>query len=58
MPMSVSPEPLAHRGKLVWATDADWIKHRETITRLYWDENKPLKEVSKIMKEEHDFHAT
>lgn len=55
--MSV-PEPLAHRAKVSWATDADWNEHRETIARLYWDENKPLKEVSTIMKEEHGFHAT
>ncbi|KAK8048202.1 hypothetical protein PG994_009932 [Apiospora phragmitis] len=57
MSMSVA-DPLAHRGKLAWANEADWSEHRETITRLYWDENKPLKEVSTIMKEEHGFHAT
>ncbi|KAK8139399.1 hypothetical protein PG984_002779 [Apiospora sp. TS-2023a] len=57
MSMSV-PDPLAHRAKVAWATDADWNEHREAITRLYWDENKPLKEVSSIMKEEHGFHAT
>ncbi|KAK8041749.1 hypothetical protein PG993_006272 [Apiospora rasikravindrae] len=51
-------DSLALRGRLPWATDADWTKHRETITRLYWDENKPLKEVSSIMREQHGFHAT
>ncbi|KAK8019092.1 Clr5 domain-containing protein [Apiospora arundinis] len=50
--------PMAQVGRLVWATESDWDRHRETITTLYWDENKTLKEVSRIMKEQHDFHAT
>ncbi|KAK7908790.1 hypothetical protein PG985_016093 [Apiospora marii] len=58
MSMSVADPHLAQRAKVAWATDGDWNEHRETITRLYWDENKPLKEVSSIMREEHGFHAT
>ncbi|KAK7952739.1 Clr5 domain-containing protein [Apiospora aurea] len=57
MSMDVA-DSLALRGKLPWAADADWTRHRETITRLWWDENKPLKEVSRMMKEEYGFHAT
>jgi hypothetical protein len=47
----------APRGK-AWASDEDWQKHREIITRHWWAEDKPLKEVQAIMAEEHDFHAS
>lgn len=36
----------------------DWSKHMPTIKRLYIDEDKTLKQVLDIMKEEHDFIAT
>ena len=39
-------------GKLQWESKKD------EITRLYIDEKLPLKEVMKIMSEEHEFHAT
>ena len=41
-----------------WATSEDWTKHRQTITALYCNENKTLKEVMQIMREKHDFVAT
>ena len=41
-----------------WATQDDWDAHRETISRLYWDESRPLPEVMDIMRSRHDFHAT
>ena len=36
----------------------DWDTHRETIRRLYMDEEKPLKETMEIMAEQHGFHAS
>ncbi|KAJ5155937.1 hypothetical protein N7492_008740 [Penicillium capsulatum] len=39
-----------------WATEADWVEHRSTITGLY--RQKPLLEVIKHMKRVHNFHAT
>ncbi|KAK7752618.1 hypothetical protein SLS62_005387 [Diatrype stigma] len=42
----------------VWASHDDWEVHRETISRLYWDECKPLPDVIEIMRSEHGFHAT
>lgn len=36
----------------------DWDAHRETIRRLYMDEEKPLKETMEIMAEQHGFHAS
>ena len=35
----------------------DWDSHRQTILRLYIDENKPLHAVRKHMKEKHGFDA-
>jgi len=37
---------------------SEWECHRETISRLYVDENKSLKEVQKIMEDVHHFKAT
>ncbi|EMR65916.1 hypothetical protein MGN70_000273 [Eutypa lata] len=42
----------------VWASQDDWEAHRETISRLYWDECRPLPDVMEIMRSEHNFHAT
>ena len=41
----------------VYARDMDWEPHRDTITRLYSDENRSLDEVMSIMEEEHLFFA-
>lgn len=35
-----------------------WEPHREIISRLYVEENRPLKEVMHIMAEEHAWVAT
>ncbi|KAI1774068.1 Clr5 domain-containing protein [Hypoxylon cercidicola] len=40
------------------AKDGDWANHRDTITFLYLDQNKSLREVMRIMREEHNFSAT
>ncbi|KAI1854471.1 hypothetical protein JX265_007659 [Neoarthrinium moseri] len=49
---------LAVRPKSDYASRLDWDLHRDTITRLYWDERKTLKEVADFMEKEHDFYAT
>ncbi|KAK8080355.1 hypothetical protein PG997_008173 [Apiospora hydei] len=36
----------------------DWEGYRGVITRLYSEENRPLKEVVHWMAQEYDFHAT
>jgi hypothetical protein len=36
----------------------DWDAHRETIRRLYMDEEMPLKETMERMAEQHGFHAS
>ncbi|KAF3008149.1 hypothetical protein E8E14_002840 [Neopestalotiopsis sp. 37M] len=47
----------APRGK-AWASEEDWQNHRDVITRLWWEDDKPLKEVQAIMADKHDFHAS
>jgi hypothetical protein len=47
------------RGKQhIWPSLADWDSHRGIITRLYRDENNPLKHVVAIMRDSHNFYAT
>lgn len=41
-----------------WASASEWEKHRELISRLFWDENRPLREVVEIMSRDHGFNAT
>ncbi|KAK7946824.1 uncharacterized protein PG986_011145 [Apiospora aurea] len=49
------PHSLNHKA---WASAQEWESHRETITRLFWDENRPLREVVEIMSRDHGFNAT
>jgi hypothetical protein len=39
-------------------TAEDWEDHRALFTRLYIDENRSLKEVMRIMKDNFGFAAT
>lgn len=39
-------------------TDEDWARLRRHITRLYYDEAKPLAEVIETMQRRYYFHAT
>ncbi|KAI1856472.1 uncharacterized protein JN550_013803 [Neoarthrinium moseri] len=41
-----------------WARPQDWEPLKETIARLYWDQDRPLNEVAEIMRQKHGFHAT
>lgn len=60
-PVAASPAPaaasLGHGGGK-WATSADWAVHKDTIVRLYWNEDRTLKEVMNIMARDYDFHGT
>ena len=37
---------------------AEWEARKETIKRLYLDEDRTLKEVMAVMVQEHEFYAT
>ena len=39
-----------------WASNDDWIRIRPLFTQLYRE--KKLKEVKRILEEQHDFYAT
>jgi hypothetical protein len=41
-----------------WASPGDWATQRATITDLYQTQRMTLKEVKKIMEQEHQFFAT
>jgi hypothetical protein len=41
-----------------FATPSDWDHQKDTIRRLYLDENKKLDEVMSIMSHSHGFNAT
>ncbi|KAH0544246.1 hypothetical protein GP486_008527 [Trichoglossum hirsutum] len=41
-----------------YATETDWELHREKITELYSEQDKPLGEVMEIMQRDHLFRAT
>ncbi|ETS78966.1 hypothetical protein PFICI_08819 [Pestalotiopsis fici W106-1] len=41
-----------------YAKAEDWATHRDLITRLYWDEDRTLREVRELMKVIHGFNAT
>jgi len=48
----------ASHQALKYAEPSDWSAYQATITRLYIDENKTLKEVIRIMQEDFQFRAT
>ncbi|KAI8223099.1 hypothetical protein K4K54_006390 [Colletotrichum sp. SAR 10_86] len=52
-----APPPVA-KGRIYATTEELWTCHQGVITRLYKDENRPLKEVKQIMETEYFFHAT
>jgi Clr5 domain len=39
-------------------TATEWDRKRSLITRLYFEEKKPLSKVQEILAAEHNFHAT
>lgn len=42
--------------KTQWAKPQDWDKYRNTITALFMCHSLPV--VMRVMREEHQFHAT
>jgi hypothetical protein len=59
---SISSAPATVDGKpfssQIAPSRAQWENHRARIVRLYENEEKTLKEVMQIMREQHDFKAT
>lgn len=52
-----TPAPLpAFESQAKWAKAEDWVKFRTTITELFMRHSLP--NVIRIMREEHQFHAT
>lgn len=49
---------LTDRDKRHYAGAEDCDLHRETIARLYWLEDRVLKQLMEIMETEHGFYAT
>jgi hypothetical protein len=41
-----------------YAKPGDWEAQKPTIRRLYMDENAKLKDIVRIMADEHSFRAT
>ena len=57
-PGSRRPSVAASAQGTRWAADSDFEKYRNTITRLYMDEHRVLRDVMRIMEREYDFYAT
>jgi len=58
-PHSILPPQPASGPRLVGTPTAEeWEHHRATISRLYFVDKEPLKNVRAIMAEQHGFHAT
>ena len=54
---AVPKEKRAKRSQCSYTTE-EWDARREMITRLYFDEDKTLKEVRQILEEDHNFQPT
>jgi hypothetical protein len=49
---------LPFRSAVGFARPEDWECHKQRIAQLYWEEDRPLREVADIMSEKHNFKAT
>ena len=54
MPTAPGKSKVSKRTSNSYGSDV-WKRHRPLITRLYFEEGKTLKEVSKILETEHGF---
>lgn len=45
-------------GQRRYATDPEWDDRKDEIIRLYWNEDRTLAEVMKLLQETHGFNAT
>ncbi|KAI1091162.1 Clr5 domain-containing protein [Rostrohypoxylon terebratum] len=55
--ISHSDLQLQHRPK-PYAIPSEWEAHKDTIKKLYLEQNKTLKQVEQTMARDHKFHAT
>ncbi|KAK6069008.1 hypothetical protein SCUP515_09213 [Seiridium cupressi] len=44
--------------RMVYASEEDWERHKDTVIRLYWNENRTLREVMDTMKRDSGFNGT
>lgn len=51
-------DPNASSMQKIYAAPKDWEANRETIARLYLEENRTLQEVMDYMASRHTFFAT
>lgn len=58
MAMSKSVADQGRRQSVSWVGGDEWDPWRTTIQDLYQTQNLPLKDVMKVMEEEHGFRAT
>ncbi|KAK1482267.1 hypothetical protein CTAM01_13617 [Colletotrichum tamarilloi] len=56
--MSTLSKSQSVRAGKTYATEKDWHRMQPTITKLYRDENRSLRQVSEIMESHYHFHAT
>lgn len=52
-----SPDSDASSSQQQYAKAGDWEQHRDTITKLYRDQDLHLDEVISIMARDHQFFA-
>ncbi|KAI1457932.1 Clr5 domain-containing protein [Annulohypoxylon moriforme] len=55
--LPISGLQLQHRPK-PYAIPSEWEAHRDTIKKLYLEQNKTLKQVEQTMAKDHKFYAT
>ncbi|UQC83528.1 uncharacterized protein CLUP02_09022 [Colletotrichum lupini] len=56
--MSTLSKSQSVRAGKTYATEKDWHRMQPTITKLYRDENRSLRQVSEIMESHYHFYAT
>ena len=54
---AVPKEQRAKRSQSSYTTE-EWDARRDIITRLYFEEDKTLREVRQILEEDHSFQPT
>jgi Clr5 domain len=55
--LALQPVRSKHQSQHLHSTQ-EWEEHHERIERLYCTEDKPLKEVRKVMEHDFRFYAT
>lgn len=56
IPAPSGPVPIMSDAQSKWAKPEEWNKYKNTISALFMCHSLP--NVMRIMREDHDFHAT